>query len=207
MSGLAKEYAVCILVRLTIDKCIMESGELQVRIEDAVASLVSSISEEQRELVALAFFFNDSSYLTLPEDDLLELRRITRELEKPEFSIDNNTDYIRIASLISILDICIDNGASPSRLDKDQETMFNIDIDNLARKLKSMFTKIVDTGASYMARTEAKEVLERVHYRLVFAVRTKERLKKSIFQSTTGIDMDNRSKPQSTMTKFLSRGP
>jgi hypothetical protein len=128
-------------------------------------------------------------------------------LDKSEFRIDSSTDYTRIASLISILDICIDNGASPSSFkDKGQENAFNTDIDNLANKLKSMFTKIVDTGASYMARTEAKEVLERVHYRLVFAVRTKERLKNTIFRSSSGDSMDNGPKAQSTLTKFLSRG-
>jgi hypothetical protein len=125
-------------------------------------------------------------------------------LEKPEFNIDSGTDYTRLASLISIIDICIDDGASPSSFaDKDQENAFNTDIDNLAKHLKSMFTKIVDTGASYMARTEAKEVLERVHYRLVFAVRTKERPKNSIFQS----NFSDGTELQSAMTKFLSRAP
>ncbi|KAH0543183.1 hypothetical protein FGG08_002444 [Glutinoglossum americanum] len=242
-----KEYAICILVRLTIDKCVVENGELQARIEDAITFLVSSIAEEQREelllkisltivgfvtyaplrlqllnclpshtpclhlfrrRLALVFFFNDASYLTRPEDDLLELPRITRELEKPEFRIYSNTDYTRIAPLISILDVCIDNGTSPSSfIDNDQEIAFDRDIDNLARRLKSMFTRIVDTGASYMARTEAKEVLERVHYRLVFAVRTKERLKNSIFQSTPRSGIENGSRAQPTMAKFLSKGP
>ena len=154
--------------------------------------------------MALTFFFNDSLYLTYPEDDLLKIRRIIRELEKPEFNIDGGTDYTRLASLISIVDICIDDGAPLSGFtDKDQENAFNTDIDDLAKRLKFMFTRIVDTGASYMARTEAKEVLERVHYRLVFAVRTKERPKKSIFQSNFG----GGTELQSAMTKFLSRTP
>jgi len=49
MSSDAKEYAICILARLTIDKCIVDNGELQLRIEDAIASLISSIAEEQKE--------------------------------------------------------------------------------------------------------------------------------------------------------------
>jgi hypothetical protein len=49
MPGNAKEYAICILARLTIDKCIVDNGELQMRIEDAIASLISSIAEEQKE--------------------------------------------------------------------------------------------------------------------------------------------------------------
>jgi hypothetical protein len=155
-----------------------------------------------RRRLALTFFYNDSSYLTCPEGDLLKIQRIIRELEKSEFNIDSSTDYTRLSSLISILDICVDDGASPSSFtDRNQENAFNTDIDNLAKQLKSMFTKIVDTGASYMARTEAKEVLERAHYRLVFAVRTKERPKNSIFESNSSNGMEL----QSAMTKFLSR--
>ncbi|KAI9768962.1 MAG: hypothetical protein M1840_004558 [Geoglossum simile] len=188
MPSNTKEYTICILARLTIDKCIVGNSELQMRIEDAIASLISSIAEEQKEELG----------------DLLDVQRIIRELEKPEFNIDSGTDYTRLASLISMVDICIDDGAPLSGFcDKDQENAFNTDIDNLAKHLKSMFTKIVDTGASYMARTEAKEVLERVHYRLVFAVRTKERPKKSIFQS----NFSDGTELQSDMTKFLSRAP
>ena len=35
-----------------------------------------------------------------------------------------------------------------------------------------MFTQIVDSGASHMRRTEAKEILEGFHSRLIYAVRT-----------------------------------
>ena len=49
MPSNTKEYTICILARLTIDKCVAENGELQVRIEDAITSLVSSIAEGQSE--------------------------------------------------------------------------------------------------------------------------------------------------------------
>ena len=44
-----------------------------------------------------------------------------------------------------------------------------------------MFTSIVDTGASHMTRTEAKDVLEAFHARLVYAVRTKQKPKVMLF--------------------------
>ena len=44
-----------------------------------------------------------------------------------------------------------------------------------------MFTQIIDTSASHMKRTEAKEILEAFHSRLLFAVRTKPPPKKKVF--------------------------
>ncbi len=68
---------------------------------------------------------------------------------------------------------------------KNMENDFNKSIDELANQIKSMFTRISDTGASHMTRTEAKEVLNRVYYRLVYSVRTKPRPKKNLFMSNS----------------------
>ena len=48
-----------------------------------------------------------------------------------------------------------------------------------------MFADIVDTGASHMGRTEAKEVLEAFQYRLSYGIRTKVPPKKCMFGDST----------------------
>ena len=64
-----------------------------------------------------------------------------------------------------------------------------------------MFTSIVDTGASHMTRTEAKDVLEAFHARLVYAVRTKQKPKTMLFG-----DASVESKAGgSTIRQFLAR--
>ena len=47
----------------------------------------------------------------------------------------------------------------------------------LSDRVKAIFTQIVDSGASHMRRTEAKEILEGFHSRLVHAIRTKRKTK------------------------------
>lgn len=51
----------------------------------------------------------------------------------------------------------------------------------LAQKINAMFASIVDTGASHMKRTDAKEVLEAFHSRLLYAVRTEPKPKSMMF--------------------------
>ena len=57
----------------------------------------------------------------------------------------------------------------------DDEKAFNLAVDNLAHTLKQLFTSITDSGASHMRRTECKDGMERVYYRLIYGVRTKLR--------------------------------
>ncbi|KAI9835799.1 MAG: hypothetical protein M1837_003600 [Sclerophora amabilis] len=144
---------------------------------------------EFRHRLALVYFLDDPSFLEGRQlDGLSNIGRITVQLDRPQFEITNRTDYTELAALTSILDISIDDGGggistSDIRDRKDIETAFNRAIDTLARKIKTMFTKIIDTGASHMTRTEAKENLDRVYVRLTHAIRTKLKTKQDIFQS------------------------
>ena len=136
-----------------------------------------------RRRLALSFFFLDDAYLAASSP--LRIRQVTDQLRTARFHVNNDTDYSELAAAMSILDIGLDDGRSSGELtDRAQEDAFNDDVDELAKKVKSMFSTIVDSGASHMTRTEAKEVLERMHYRLVYAVRTKQRPRKQLFQST-----------------------
>jgi gamma-glutamyl phosphate reductase len=49
-------------------------------------------------------------------------------------------------------------------------------IDQLINILRVMFSKIVDTNAQNLARTEAKDTIERLQFRLTFSVRSRQKM-------------------------------
>ncbi|KAL2042650.1 hypothetical protein N7G274_004409 [Stereocaulon virgatum] len=135
-----------------------------------------------RQRLALAFFFQNSRYLSKPPEDLVDLKSIADRLRSPQFTINNATDYAEFAASIGILSIGIDCGNPPRQgSTRDVEVAFNSDVDILASKIRAMFTQIIDTSASQMKRTEAKEILEGFHSRLKFAIRTRPPAKKTPF--------------------------
>ncbi|KAL8831973.1 MAG: hypothetical protein Q9170_005067 [Blastenia crenularia] len=146
-----------------------------------------------RRRLALAFFFKDRTYLSKDRERLVNFRVITHRLNSPRFVIDNETDYPGLAAEVAILAIGLDNG-DPPPIDAGKAAVvtFNECIDFLASRIKAMFTQIIDTGASHMKRTEAKEVLESFHSYLVYAVRTTQKPKGMMWgsESVTGKQKD-----------------
>ena len=65
--------------------------------------------------------------------------------------------------------------------DRGWARRFDAQVDALADAVKALAARIVDTGASHMARTEAKEALQALHARLAYGVRTRPKPRKSIF--------------------------
>jgi hypothetical protein len=104
----------------------------------------------------------------------------------PTSSSTSEPDYPSLAALTSILDIAIGSGGWDGHPDqgarREDEKAFNAAVDDLARVLKALFSAITDSGASHMRRTECKEGMERVYYRLVYGVRTKEKRRQGMGQ-------------------------
>jgi len=158
-----------------------------------------------RRRLALAFFFEDPSYLSKAPQDLLDLDAVTNHLLRPAFDIKVDADYAQLAARISMLDIAIDHGiSSVDMCDLRGEASFNREVDSLAKRIKAMFTGLVDSGASHMSRTEAKEILRIVHYRLTYAVRTKQKAKSSVFGSVTASEQGDGQHSTKAITGFLS---
>jgi len=135
-----------------------------------------------RRRFALAFFFEDTAYLSKQPPDLLNFKKIIKKLKEPQFEIGRDTDYTQLGAMTAILDIGVDDGDPPGMdSGKEAETEFNQKVDKLANHVKAMFAQIIDTGASHLTRTGAKDTLDVFHYRLICAVRTKLRPKKSMF--------------------------
>lgn len=158
-----------------------------------------------RARLAVAFLINDESVLLEPAADVLNLKRITQHLRSARFGSklhqaksNNNYDYSELKATTSLLNIVIDiHRPSPEFPSKEAESQFNTDVDALADRVKRIFSAIEDSGASHLKRTEAKQSLEALHYRIVFSVRSKPRVR-SLF----GIDDLQQTLPQSMARKF-----
>lgn len=156
-----------------------------------------------RRRLALACFFEDTGSIRQHAGDTIDLPTVARHLEGPRFIITNATNYSELAAAIGILSIAIDCGDPPSSpYTTREEKAFNRDIDALSLKINSMFADIVDTGASHMGKTEAKEVLEAFQYWLSYGVRTKPPPKKSLFGDSTLQGIANRH----VMESYIEKG-
>ncbi|KAI4163576.1 MAG: hypothetical protein LQ342_002848 [Letrouitia transgressa] len=140
-----------------------------------------------RRRLALAFFFEDDRYLSENASSQIGLKAIASHLGNPQFNVNNETIYPEFAASVSILAIGIDDGDPPAAgADNEIEEAFNREVDMLSARVKAIYTQIVDTGASHMRRTEAKEVLEAFHSRLEYAVRTKPKPKNTLLGDSDG---------------------
>ncbi|KAL9608469.1 MAG: hypothetical protein Q9167_006701 [Letrouitia subvulpina] len=149
-----------------------------------VSSLWTSLF---RRRLALAFFFEDDRYSSENASSLISLRTIASHLSNPQFNVANETIYPELAASIGILAIGIDDGDPPAiGADKEIEDAFNREVDLLSARVKAIYTQIVDTGASHMGKTEAKEFLGAFHSRLEYAVRTKPKAKNTILDNSDG---------------------
>lgn len=122
-----------------------------------------------RRRLALSYLWDDSSYLTKPYADLVRISDLEKLLARPQYKITKETNYHDLKAHISMLDIAIDDGptAREDHGDNDGE------IDILVERLRNLFGRINDTNAQNLTRTEAKDTIERLNFRLRFAVRTK----------------------------------
>lgn len=162
----------------------------------------------------MAFLLQDASPLTEPADRVLDLKRITDFLRARRFDVktfkrnddDHEFDYSELGAITALLNIAIDSGRSNFRAaGASTEADLNAEVDALADRLKKIFTSIEDSGASHLKRTQTKEAIEALHYRVLYSVRSKPRPKKSLFgiYNDAG-DAGGISRSSSFMAKFLT---
>ncbi|GKZ19250.1 hypothetical protein AbraIFM66951_011392 [Aspergillus brasiliensis] len=138
--------------------------------------------------LAVSFLTNDTSPLSEPPEELIDLKRITSILNQQRFDVkwykgkgQHDYDYGELGAVTILLNIAIDSGRYEVDFpNKEAEKEFNAAVDALSDRLKIIFTSIEDSGASHLKRTLAKEAIEALHYRVVYSVRSKPRPKKSV---------------------------
>lgn len=105
-------------------------------------------------------------------------------MTKSKSILSSAENYKALKFLTIVLDAAIADGHPPSAFaNRSEEENFNIDVDQLANHIHSLFVSIADSGASHMRRTEAKEVLQELHVKLLHAIRTKPKKKRHVFDA------------------------
>lgn len=139
--------------------------------------------------MSLAFFLDDASYLSKGHHEFLYLGSVSQRLTQPDYTVSRETDFANLTASISMLSVGVDNGDPPlAGFNRKAERSFDERIDMLSYEIKSINERIVDTGAAHMRRTQAKQVLEGFHSRLLYAIRTTPPAKKSMFGDMTKDD-------------------
>lgn len=158
-----------------------------------------------RQRLAMAFFYEDSTFLMRQPQYLIVLSEVAKHLRQPQFTIDQDTDYSELAASVAILDIGLGDGNPPKSIAAIQsEDKFNQEVDRLAKTVKGKFMRIIDSGASHMLRTEAKDVLEALHCRLTYAVRTRQKPKANPF-ADPGVEAGQLAESGAFMKAFLAK--
>ena len=169
----------------------------------------SRLSARIRIAIAQRYLFREKSSSPSNLDDLkIDIDQIREYLESGPFDSTfrsgKRPDYTHLTSLVHLIDVAVADGGRPAIFDSQkEEVVFNRKIDALADRVKSIFASIADTGASHMRRTEAKEALQALHYRLLYAVRTEPRPKKNVFSGRSGDEYRSEERSKNFMQGFL----
>ncbi|BDD61590.1 hypothetical protein MAP00_006631 [Monascus purpureus] len=162
--------------------------------------------------LAVAFLIRDPAPLTESPEAVFDLKRIRNVLKDRRFNIkahkgkrDVEYDYEELGAITTLLNIAINpESLKLSLTTKMDEDRFNEEVDKLADRIKRIFISIEDSGASHLRRTQAKEGLEALHYRIVYSLRTKPRPKKNLFGTYGRDDWQAMSRSSSFMEKYLT---
>ncbi|KIX98220.1 uncharacterized protein Z520_06300 [Fonsecaea multimorphosa CBS 102226] len=205
------------------DRILVDIGQ---RLKDATlqAQLLSHILPSSptalriRILLAQAFLFGGDAITDNASDTpRISLHALAEHVSKsPDFDTQrrkggSTMDYTALHARTHILDIAISDGGRPASFStRADEQSFNKSVDRLADAVKATFVAIVDTGASHMTRTECKDVLQALYWRLLYSVRTELRPKRHIFDGKAGKlrdaeELKGEERGKNFMSRFLEK--
>ncbi|KJZ79389.1 hypothetical protein HIM_01540 [Hirsutella minnesotensis 3608] len=159
-----------------------------------------------RRRLAAAFLFSNPALAGNDLAAVVQIEDFIGLLESDEFAITLDTDFAELKSRITLLDMAIDDGSVFAFDDDDDEKRFNENIDKLASQLGDIWRKTNDSGMK-LARTETKSLVELVQQRLIHAVRTRRRIKRSVFEVVGVEDPSVVRQQQDYMKRFLQKRP
>jgi hypothetical protein len=164
---------------------------------------------ELRRRLALVFVFDDTRRAFSPPEDTFSIRSIIDRLEQAdEFIVDRtNTDYVELLALSEMLSVAVGDGSPPAENTSPEAVkQYNSEVDELARKIKFLWSNIHEQGAAYMSRLEVRVQLRDFERKLQHVVRTRPRPKEDIFGLNATEDDLERPKQQQFMKRFLQKG-
>lgn len=163
---------------------------------------------ELRRRLALVFVFDDPRRAFSPPEATFSVRSIIDRLDQAdEFVIDRtNTDYFELLALSEMLGVAVGDGSPPTGdISPDAIKHYNTEVDELAHRIRFMWSNIHEQGAAYMSRLEVRVQLRDFERKLQHVVRTRPPPKEDIFGLQATEDEVQRPKQQQFMKRFLSR--
>jgi hypothetical protein len=163
---------------------------------------------ELRRRLALVFVFDDPRRAFSSPEDTFSIRSVIDRLDQAdEFLVDrNNTDYFELLALSEMLSVAVGDGSPPADdACPEAVSQYNAEVDELAQRIKIMWSNIHEQGAAYMSRLEARVQLRDFERKLQHVVRTRPPPKEHIFGFPTREEEIERPKQQQFMQRFLSR--
>ncbi|KAL2269517.1 hypothetical protein VTJ83DRAFT_1701 [Remersonia thermophila] len=187
-----------------------QSSTLRWNAVSAIPLLHARLAELRRRL-ALVFVFDDPRRAYSPAAETFSIRSVIDRLEHAdEFVIDRNTtDFPELLSLCELLIVAVGDG-NPPPLDDDDVSpeairQHNAEVDELARKIKHMWSNIHEQGAAYVSRLEARSHLKDFERKLHHVIRTRPRPKEDIFGLNPTEEELDKPKQQQFMRRFLGK--
>jgi hypothetical protein len=174
----------------------------------SVPQLHANLIELRRRL-ALVFVFDDPRRAFSPPEDTFSIRSVIDRLDQAdEFVVDRtNTDYFELLALSEMLSVAVGDGSPPAGNSSSLEAVkqYNADVDELAHRIRFMWSNIHEQGAAYMSRLEVRVQLRDFERKLQHVVRTRPPPKEDIFGlQPTEADIE-RPKQQHFMKRFLKK--
>ncbi|KAH7418025.1 hypothetical protein BKA64DRAFT_185942 [Cadophora sp. MPI-SDFR-AT-0126] len=191
------------------------SASLRLQTVESISSTSHRTHDLRRRLAAC--FFHDSlshasqsSYYSTSLDSIMDTLHGPRFIIKPETDTSPGTAYHELRALIYLLDVTLDDGLSSDRdlSDKEQEEMFNEDIEEFSKQLDWIGSKIQTGGAAFFTRLDTKEALTLVKQRAVGMLRTKSKLKHSWYNENEEKEkkrLESFEKEKKGMASFLKK--
>ncbi|KAK3903447.1 hypothetical protein C8A05DRAFT_43318 [Staphylotrichum tortipilum] len=163
-----------------------------------------------RRRMALVSVFDDPRRAFSPPEETFSIRSVLDRLDDADqFVIDrNNTDYPELLALSEMLSIAVGDGGPPpptgSTATPEAIKHHNAEVDELAHRIKFMWSNIHEQGAAYMSRLEVRVQLRDFERKLQHVVRTRPPPKQDIFGLYRNEDEVSQPQPkQQSMRKFL----
>lgn len=152
--------------------------------------------------------FDDPQRAYRRPEDTFSMRSVIDRLEHGDgFVIDrSSTDFLELFALTQLLAVAIGDGSPPPGIPQSEAVkQFDAEVDEVAYRIRHIFSMIPEQGAAYMSRTEARGLLKDLEHKLLFAVRTRSPPKTDAFglnQPSDGVEL---AKQQEYMKNFLTR--
>ncbi|KAG9248060.1 hypothetical protein BJ878DRAFT_538736 [Calycina marina] len=157
---------------------------LQLQMVQTIPSL-SPRTHDLKRRIAMTFFFKNLDYAGKHSFQTMNMHRFISRLHSQDFEATPDTNYRELGAMISLLDVAVDDGRSTDvDLKKDAVARaFDQEVEDLCSVLDNVMRNMHGPQAASVSKIYATEILQTVRQRIHDTVRSRPKVKQSIFDS------------------------